>query len=196
MKEIRKIDSNISINEESRHVEGQDLVFKAESNDLGGFTETIDSQALTGVIERSDVLALLNHQEERGILARCNKGNGSLALTVDEKGLKYEFDAPDTALGNELLEGLKRGDISSSSFAFAIAKDKWEKRNGKYYRNILEIKALYDVIPVYRPAYNATSVTEDKRGLVQLQKLEAEKLKSEFYIVNHYIHKQYRIPLH
>ena len=190
MKEIRNIDSNISIIEESRHVEGYALVFNSESNDLGGFTETIDSTALNGVIERSDVLALLNHQEERGILARSNKGIGSLSLSVDEKGLKYEFDAPDTALGNELLEGLKRGDISSSSFAFAIANDKWEKRNGKYYRNILEIKELYDVSPVYRPAYSATSVTADKRGLEQLQKLEDEELKSYYDNLKNYIHKQ------
>ena len=100
MKEIRNIDSNISINEESRHVEGYALVFNSESNDLGGSTETIDNQALKGVIERSYVLAWLNHQEERGILARSNKGNGSLALTVDEKGLKYECDAPQTHLGD------------------------------------------------------------------------------------------------
>jgi phage head maturation protease len=29
---------------------------------------------------------------------------GTLALTVDGKGLRYRFDAPRTALGDDLLE--------------------------------------------------------------------------------------------
>lgn len=101
---------------------------------------------------------------------------GSLALYVDEKGLKYSFDAPNTALGDELLEGLKRGDIDSSSFAFAIGEDKWEKRNdGTYLRRILKFKEIYDVSPVYHPAYSATSV--NTRGLEELKEKELNKSK-------------------
>jgi HK97 family phage prohead protease len=109
-------------------VEGYALVFNSESNDLGGFKEIIDSRALEGVIDNSDVLCLLNHNEDKGVLARCNKGNGSLRLTVDERGLKYTFEGPKTALGDELLEGLRRGDITTSSFAFTVSSDSWEKR--------------------------------------------------------------------
>ena len=134
MTDIRNLDSTISINDESRHVEGYALVFDTPSNDLGGFTESIEKNALDGVLERSDILCLLNHNEERGILARYNKGVGSLKLEVDERGLKYSFDAPETALGNELLEGLRRGDISASSFAFRIEKDEWKKEDGKFKR--------------------------------------------------------------
>ncbi|AGB28674.1 phage prohead protease, HK97 family [Prevotella dentalis DSM 3688] len=159
-----------------RSVEGYALVFDSESNDLGGFVETIDKNALDGVLEKSDVLCLLNHNEERGVLARWRKKQGSLALYVDEKGLKYSFDAPNTALGDELLEGLKRGDIDSSSFAFAIGEDKWEKRNdGTYLRRILKFKEIYDVSPVYHPAYSATSV--NTRGLEELKEKELNKSK-------------------
>lgn len=50
------------------------------------------------------------------------------------------FEAPNTALGDELLEGLKRGDITSSSFAFTVGKDNWEKReDGSYLRTIVSI---------------------------------------------------------
>lgn len=128
MKEVRMNQDSITNLPESRKVEGYAVVFQSESNDLGGFKEVIDSRALDGIIEKSDVLCLLNHNEDKGVLARSNKGTGSLTLEVDEKGLKYSFEAPNTALGDEVLEGIRRGDISASSFAFTVESDQWEKK--------------------------------------------------------------------
>ena len=180
-REIRMMNENIVSPEESRKIEGYALVFNTESNDLGGFNEVIDSRALEGVIEKSDILCLLKHNEDKGVLARCNKGAGSLTLEIDERGLKYSFDAPNTALGDELLEGIKRGDISTSSFAFSVGEDKWTKRNdGTYLRTINTIRELYDVSRVYRAAYDATSVSVDKRGLEQLKKSEREELDAYY----------------
>lgn len=160
---------------ESRKVEGYASVFNSRSKDLGGFTEIIDPAAFNGVIERSDVLALLNHDQDRGVLARSRKGVGSLTLTVDERGLHYSFDAPNTALGNELVEGLKRGDISTSSFAFTVAGEKWTKEeDGRYLRTITQIDKLYDVSPVYNEAYEDTSV-----ALRSLEQVRAEEPKEE-----------------
>lgn len=157
---------------ESRKVEGYASVFNSRSKDLGGFTEIIDPAAFNGVIERSDVLALLNHDQDRGVLARSRKGVGSLTLTVDERGLHYSFDAPNTALGNELVEGLKRGDISTSSFAFTVAGEKWTKEeDGRYLRTITQIDKLYDVSPVYNEAYEDTSVA--------LRSLEAARAEEQ-----------------
>ena len=98
-KEIRGSNFNLSQTEDSRIVEGYAIVFNAESRDLGGFTEIISPEAIEGVLEKSDVLALLNHSQERGILARSKYGSGSLELTVDSTGLKYRFEAPKTSLG-------------------------------------------------------------------------------------------------
>ena len=141
IREIRNTNNEISpIQPESRLVTGYAIVFNSDSNDLGGFTERINPDALNGVIEKSDVLCLLNHNEDRGVLARSNKGDGSLSLQIDEIGLKYSFEAPNTALGDELLEGLKRGDISTSSFAFTVEKDSWSKNeDGSYLRTINSI---------------------------------------------------------
>lgn len=159
---------------ESRKVEGYASVFNSRSKDLGGFTEIIDPAAFNGVIERSDVLALLNHDQDRGVLARSRKGVGSLTLTVDERGLHYSFDAPNTALGNELVEGLKRGDISTSSFAFTVAGEKWAKEeDGSYLRTITQIDKLFDVSPVYNEAYEDTSV-----ALRSLEAARAEEAAS------------------
>lgn len=182
MKEIRNSNNEITpILPESRIVSGYAIVFNSDSNDLGGFIERIDPNSLDGVVEKSDVLCLLNHNEDRGVLARSNKGEGSLTLEIDEIGLKYTFEAPNTALGDELLEGLRRGDISTSSFAFTVGKDSWSKmENGTYLRTINSINELFDVSPVYRAAYDATSVKADSRGLDAIKQQEKEELANYY----------------
>ena len=157
--EYRKIDSKLTVSD-SRKIEGYAICWNVLSEDLGGFREQIDPNALDGVIEKSDVFALLNHDKTRGILARSKKGKGSLSLVIDEKGLKYSFDAPMTDLGNEAIEYLKRGEIDSSSFAFTVEKDEWVKQNdGTYIRTILKFGQLMDASLVFNPAYTQTSVT-------------------------------------
>lgn len=179
MKEIRNYEGLAQVAD--RLVSGYAIVFNSESRDLGGFKEIISPSALDGVIAKSDVLCLLNHNEDKGVLARSNKGKGSLTLEVDDKGLKYSFEAPNTALGDELLEGLKRGDITTSSFAFKVSKDKWDKRSdGSYLRTICSIDQMFDVSPVYRAAYDATSVATDTRGLDKV-KAEEKKEMEEYY---------------
>lgn len=158
------------------------MLFDVQSDGLP-FYETIERGALDGVVERSDVFALLNHSLERGVLARSNKGKGSLSLTLDEKGLKYRFTIPDTAIGKELAENLRRGEIDSSSFGFTVEQDKWEKRDdGIWTRRIIKIAELFDVSPVYRAAYSATSVS--LRGM---EAAEAELQKQEQRAVAEYL---------
>ena len=137
----------------SRTVSGYGSVFNSQSEDLG-FIETIDPNAITDeTIKRSDVFATLNHDMDK-ILARCKYGSGSLELKCDDKGLYYRFDAPNTDLGDELLEYLNRGEIDSSSFAFTVKRDEWTKGNdGKTYRRILEIDQIFDISPVFCAAY-------------------------------------------
>lgn len=189
MKEVRNCNFEVrNLDKDSRTVEGYALVFNSESNDLGGFTEVIDRNALQGVLEKSDVLCLLNHNEDKGVLARWNKGNGSLTLEVDATGLKYRFESPKTALGEELLEGLRRGDITTSSFAFVVDTDNWEKRSdGSYLRTIKSIKELFDVSPVYKAAYNATSV--NTRGLDDLKQKEKIELDNYYKDLENKINK-------
>ena len=161
----------------SRHVVGYASVFDSPSTDMG-FREIIKPGAFDGVIMASDVLALLNHDISRGVLARSNKGVGSLKLSIDDTGLKYELDAPNFALGDELVEGIRRGDITASSFAFTVKEERWEKQaDESYIRYIDKIDRLFDVSPVYHPAYEAT--TCDLRGLEAAKaqaKAQAEEL--------------------
>lgn len=172
-RETRNISSPLEIrqsstSEDSRHIEGYAIVFNERSVDLGGFTEIILPEAVEGVLERSDILAVLNHDPNRGVLARYRNGGGSLTLEVDDHGLKYSFEAPHTALGDELLENIRRGEISGSSFAFTVSDEVWEGNEAEgYLRTIKRFDRLFDVSPVYNPAYEQTSV--DTRGLEEFR---------------------------
>jgi HK97 family phage prohead protease len=188
-KELRYIEnSEIRAAEDSRDVDGYAIVFNTLSRNLGGFYERIEPGATDGVIEASDIMALLNHDNSRGILARSRFGVCSLTLSADEKGLKYSFSAPKTALGDECLEMLRRGDITQSSFAFTVAEDSWAKQeDGTYIRTIKKFDRLYDVSPVYEPAYFGTDVkcrsfedfkAEEERK-EQEAKAEQERLEQE-----------------
>lgn len=180
--EIRATNSTPVVSQDSRTVEGYAVVFNSQSEDLG-FYETINPSAITEeVLKRSDVFCLFNHDQDK-VLARSKYGTGSLQLQLDEQGLKYTFQAPNTDIGNSLLEYLKRGDIDSSSFAFTVSTDEGSEvwttgTDGRQYREILKIDELHDVSPVWNPAYSSTSVSQrtlDK--LNQLREMQDEKEK-------------------
>lgn len=167
--EIRAISNEVQV--DSRNITGYAVVFESNSEDLG-FIERIMKGAITDdTIKKSDVFCLLNHDSTK-VLARSKYGEGSLKLELDERGLKYSFTAPNTDLGEELLEHLQRGEIDSSSFAFTVSLDegseKWYTVEGVQYRDIYKIDELYDVSPVYQPAYQETTVS--KRALEELEK--------------------------
>lgn len=185
-KEIRNTSYQVTGDDEKRTVEGYALLFGVRSDGLP-FEEEIQRGSLDGVLAKSDVFALLNHDRGRGILARSKKGSGSLTLSVDEKGLKFRFEAPKTSLGDELLENIRRGEVDESSFAFSVSKDKWEKKSdGGWKRTIEQIEELYDVSPVYNAAYSQTSVymrgkEQAEEELRQQEERENTRKLSDYY---------------
>lgn len=164
-------DAEVRATVDDRSITGYGIVFNKWSQDLGGFREIILPEAINGVIERSDVLALMNHDMSRGVLARCTQGKGSMSLRTTDKGVQYSFNAPKYNLGDELLEGVERGDIRASSFAFTVPTggDHWEKRDDGWERTIMQFDKIYDMSPVYSPAYTDTTVA--KRSLEQIKEL-------------------------
>jgi HK97 family phage prohead protease len=148
----------------SRTVRGYAAKFEKKSNNLGGeshqFFEIIQRGAFDDVL-RDDVRALFNHDANL-ILARSRSGEGTLKLGADDVGLWYEFEAPATRAGDDLLESLTRKDVDQSSFAFTISKEgqTWEERTEAGItvatRTIKKVKRLYDVSPVTYPAYEDT----------------------------------------
>lgn len=148
--------------EESRTIEGVAVVFNSWSRDLGGFYEIIREGAITqDLVNQSDVICNINHDGNQ-LVARWNRGNGTLNLELKEDGLYFSFQAPETERGNELLWNIRHKNITECSFAFTLPLNdtcqRWYRENGDLKREILEIDGLYDVSIVNIAAYPATSV--------------------------------------
>ena len=155
-----------------RSIDGYAAVFNSESEDMG-FIEIIHPQAITqDTINNSDIFALFNHDDDR-VLARSKNGVGTLSLQVDSKGLKYTFEAPNTTMGNDLLELVNNGVIDKSSFAFTVPQGgaDWEVKDNKLVRHIFKIDRLYDVSPVLTPAYKATSCASTDYDEEEMKKM-------------------------
>ena len=135
---------------------GYAAVFNSMSENLGGFREII----LPGAFDRAlreghDVRALVNHDPDQ-IIGRTK--SGTLALSVDAKGLRAEIDLPDTQAARDVLTSVKRGDIDGMSFAFRTLTDAWRTQDGEAIRELVDLELL-DVSAVAYPAYPATSVS-------------------------------------
>jgi len=179
--EIRNVAFKVSSDEEKRTIEGYAALFNTASDGLGDLEEIIEPGAFDGVIAKSDVKAYINHDSRRGLLARCKKGKGSMTLGVDTKGLRFSFEAPKTALGEEALENVRRGDVDECSFAFYVESDTWEQKpEGSWKRTIHQFKLIDDVSLVYDAAYSKTSVNLRGKEEAENQiKAEIEKRNQE-----------------
>ena len=176
--EIRNYGGIENFNEETRTISGYALKFDTPSQYMG-FYEKIDRSAISEeTIKKSDIFALFNHDENK-VLARSRYGEGSLKLELREDGLYYEFEAPHTQWGDEVIEHLKRGEIFGSSFAFMLPLDSTgDKReydeNGVLHRTIIQIDRLFDVSPVFEPAYLATTCSKRTLDILEMMKQKRE----------------------
>lgn len=175
-REIRSIARAFTTN--GRTVSGYAIRFNEDSAFMG-FTERISPSALpASMLENADIFAYFNHDWSK-VLARTPN---SLKLDLRNDGLYYEFEAPNTQDGNDLLEHIKRGEMYGTSFAFSLPEDGsgevWTKQeDGTYLREIVMFDALYEISPVYTPAYPTTSVSA--RCLEHVRKLEEQNMNEE-----------------
>ena len=99
-------------------------------------------------------MARWNHQD--AFLLGTTDG-GTLQLEVDKVGLSYTVQPPSTRA--DVVELVRRGDVSKSSFAFQVAADgdSWGATDsGVPLRTLLSVR-LVDVAPVNSPAYDDTT---------------------------------------
>lgn len=179
-KEIRYI-NEVRASHDDRKIEGKAIAFNSMSCDLGGFREQIVPEAISeDIINSSDIFFLLNHSNNRGVLARQKNGFGSLKTDIRDDGVYFSFEAPQTSLGDELLEYLRRGDITQCSFAFTVDDDKWERQSdNSYVRTILRFDKIFDMSAVFSPAYDDTEVKCARFAEIKAQEAEEAKKKME-----------------
>lgn len=154
---------------EEEYFSGMAVPF-GQVTDLHYFTEEISRDAFSEVL-KDDVRGLFNHDPDV-ILGRS--AAGTMTLEVNEKGvfysIRYNPKDPDHV---RVMEKVKRGDVSQSSYAFSVKDEKWSMRDGKQHRTINKIERWYDVAPVTYPANPNTTVA--KRSLENIRKEATEE---------------------
>ena len=177
--------------EESRTITGYAILFDVPSAPLYEDEEEVIREVIAPeavsleLLDNSDIKMTMFHDRQL-LLARSNKGSGTLSYGIDDKGVYFEFEAPDTADGDKAIELVKRGDIAGCSFAFStryydrafveesvVHGDKVEVT----YR-VKVITGIYDFTLAADPAYPDTSVEarEIVDALHQRQQREKEKI--------------------
>lgn len=156
----------------SRKVEGYAILFGVPSEPLwkdedSEGREVIDSGAITKeLLDGCDIKMTMFHDRQL-ILARSKQGKGTLSYCVDEKGVSFEFEAPNTVDGDKALELVRRGDLSGCSFAFTTRY--WDKdfversvvtegMMKKVTYTVRAVTGIYDFTLAADPAYPETSV--------------------------------------
>lgn len=156
-----------------RYISGYAVVFEQYSRTFWDeWVEIIDRNAFANT-DMSDVVMVVDHSREVGdVLARSKNGVGSLEISIDEVGVKFRFEAPNTTRGRDLVELIERGDISECSFAFWVKADEWrydvafgDKIMDE--RRVLEVARLADLSIVVTGQYAQTSVDVDERALAE-----------------------------
>lgn len=155
--EQRTIDVDVeSLDTRGRTVTGYAAVYGALSDDLGGFRERIAPGAFSDVLT-ADVRALLNHDPNE-VLGRTK--SGTLRLSDEQRGLRFELDLPDSPLGENVRSAVKRGDLDGASFRFIVGEESWQDE----IRTVTKVAELHDVTLATYPAYPAASIELRTKG--------------------------------
>lgn len=162
--------------EESRTIEGYALKFGVRSRLLcdwwNNYYEVLEPGCLTKeTLDRQDIKLTMFHDRQL-ILARSNKGEGTLSYEVNDEGVKFWAEMPHTADGDKALELVKRGDIAGCSFCYSTDEsgsenavsyerldEKDEDGDSILLRHVKRIDNVYDFTLAADPAFEQTSVT-------------------------------------
>ncbi len=160
-------------------IQGYAALFNVETEIYGMFRESIAPGAFKRSLQENQrVVSLFNH-DPNYVLGSTS--SGTMTLREDEKGLWIEVEPPDTQVGRDVVEYIRRGDVQGQSFMFEITKQEWTfaSKKGEMDQRIIQEVVLYEAGPVLMPAYQETSVGLRARAeeAYQLARSEWEKSK-------------------
>ena len=145
------------------HLEGYAALFNSRSENLGGFTETIQPGAFRSSLKaRNDIKLLWNH-DTSAVMGSTRAG--TLVLTEDERGLRVSATLPNTTHGRDAAELVRRGDVTGFSFGFSMPARGGDEWNSEGSERVLKSVRLHEVSLTPFPAYTSTNGTATMRGL-------------------------------
>jgi HK97 family phage prohead protease len=136
-------------------IAGYAAMFEKLSVPIYDFREKIRAGAFLSSLSKNNVRALWNHNSDY-VLGSTKAG--TLTLSEDTKGLRFELAPPDTTAGRDAVVSIKRGDVDGMSFGFRVLKQEWDEKDPKnIIRTLVEVD-LREVSPTAFPAYPDTKV--------------------------------------
>ena len=132
------------------------------------YKERIDSHAFDNA-DMSDVIMQYDHTGR--VFARTS--NGTLSVSVDERGLKVEADLSTTEASRELYDEIASGLIIKMSFAFKVSEEHYDSNS--HTRVVDKISKVYDVSAVSIPANPDTEIFARSAffdGVIEKEKAE------------------------
>lgn len=155
---------------------GYAALYDSLSENLGGFVEIIRPGAFDRAIKEGQEVIARREHDSRLLLGR--RTAGTLRVTSDDKGLRYEVDLADTGPARDTYTDVELGNLRGSSFAFVLPgpdAQRWgTAEDGTPLRELLDLDVI-DVAPVATPAYPETTVSA--RAIEKAKEIEMEKTK-------------------
>lgn len=142
-------------------VSGYAIVFNQPSvvmNESGlRFREIVRPAAVRGSVLDGDIQLLYAHSDLH-LLGRTL--SRTMSLEVDSHGVRFSATLPDTAIGREVAELIRRRDVAGCSFSFnvAVRGDEWLSGTPPT-RIINQFARIYELTITASPAYPSTSVS-------------------------------------
>ena len=119
-------------------------------------TETIARGAFTKALESAGNVRATVDQSTGTVGLLGTTAAGTLRLSQDDVGLRYEIDLPDTSTGRDVRALVARGDVQGASFMAKMDRATIERTaTGVVHHNFPE---LFDICITAMPAYAETSV--------------------------------------
>jgi hypothetical protein len=182
--ETRRLEGRIELRESDDGtvtLTGKAIVYNSLSDDLWGMREKFIPGAFASSLEgddTDDVRALAHHNRDQ-VIGR--QSAGTLRLNDQPDALYFEIDMPKTSYANDLVESIRRGDITGMSFGFRAIEDEWDydDTTGANLRTVKKAR-LREISPVSWPAYPQSVVDAEKRNLSEtLDEVRAKLQESD-----------------
>lgn len=185
--EKRMLVNDVEVN--GRILEGYAIVYDSVSRPFEWGHEIIAPGAVTEeILRKSDIYFVTDHNPMNRMGRSRFMTSGTLMLSIDEKGLKFSIELPNTQLANDTLELIKAQVFQGVSFAFTVEEEEITViDDGNILRTITKFKRLYDVSIVTDGAYEA--------AYAQIRSVEAFKLRSYYQSIEEKYGERAKAPI-
>jgi len=161
---------------QNAEIRGYGVVFNSDSvpmyvwDDQRGVVKVVEriTRSSMASADMSELVATFNHNFDY-ILGRTS--NETMEVRTDDKGVYYAVKPSNTTYAKDLLENLRAGNVTGSSFYFSMDSNEGydfkEREDGMLEATPRKITKIYEMGPVTSPAYPAT--TSERRSMLHDQ---------------------------